>query len=156
MHLHHERAPVYDELNATGTGAEDEAEAKLRVCYCWGSRQGRNKVCGRGEEVGGSPSFSRTPSPGMLRRVRQYCGAWLAPERALGRNWTREEGGWGRCWSAQMACVRACACAFVMIGLDDALVTWAAVIGLHIDQFAALGGGQSPSWTCQMASHSPH
>lgn len=29
----------------------------------------------------------------------------------------------------------------VMIGLDDALlVTWAAVIGLHIDQFAALGG----------------
>lgn len=51
-------------------------------------------------------------------------------------------------------CVRACAC--VMIGLDDALVTWAAVIGLHIDQFAALGGGQSPSWTCQMASHPPH
>lgn len=47
---------------------------------------------------------------------------------------------------------RAC----VMIGLDDALVTWAAVIGLHIDQFAALGGGQSPSWTCQMASHPPH
>lgn len=43
-----------------------------------------------------------------------------------------------------------------MIGLDDALVTWAAVIGLHIDQFAALGGGQSPSWTCQMASHPPH
>lgn len=48
------------------------------------------------------------------------------------------------------------ACARVMIGLDDALVTWAAVIGLHIDQFAALGGGQSPSWTCQMASHPPH
>ena len=51
---------------------------------------------------------------------------------------------------------RVCACACVMIGLDDALVTWAAVIGLHIDQFAALGGGQSPSWTCQMASHPPH
>lgn len=53
-------------------------------------------------------------------------------------------------------CARVCACACVMIGLDDALVTWAAVIGLHIDQFAALGGGQSPSWTCQMASHPPH
>lgn len=94
---------------------------------------------------------------------------WYAPEGpAAGRGWplfrrlsrgvhgdtTGSKG--GRCWSAQMACVYARACACVMIGLDDALVTWAAVIGLHIDQFAALGGGQSPSWTCQMASHPPH
>lgn len=76
--------------------------------------------------------------------------------RSVQRDATGSEGVGGRCWSAQMACVRACACVCVMIGLDDALVTWAAVIGFHIDQFAALGGGQSPSWTCQMASHPPH
>lgn len=72
---------------------------------------------------------------------------------------SKKRGGGGRrsllvCTDGACACVRACSC--VMIGLDDALVTWAAVIGLHIDQFAALGGGQSPSWTCQMASHPPH
>ena len=28
---------------STGSGAEDEAEAKLRACYCWRSCQGRNR-----------------------------------------------------------------------------------------------------------------
>lgn len=83
--------------------------------------------------------------------------------RGLSRSVQRDATGsgvWGGrrsllvCTDGVCACVPACSC--VMIGLDDALVTWAAVIGLHIDQFAALGGGRSPSWTCQMASHPPH
>lgn len=94
---------------STGSGAEDEAEAKVRVCYCWRSCQGRNKGFRRGRNWGGGDRRLGVKglgenSVGGVKRQRWRSG-W-APGRF------QAFGGWpdrfcrGFGWCQMLTCTR--------------------------------------------------